>query len=314
MTDTVEQEKVDNVNHPTHYVNHPSGVEAINITREFSFVLGNAWKYLMRFRYKGRPKEDLDKAVWYMNDYLYNGYNKNEAAFTLAKSVEKTDEIIKNARKVIAAETVPEVKHAMRSILEHALFGTDVACNFCKAKVELEEQTDKIAKSLLLGDDFDVQSANIILDADKLLADMEDCEARHKQEIAEYEAEKAKESEEKAKAYEAEKDAQWETQCEAVFNGLPVVNCESVVQVTVNDTTHEVVPNSVELNPKMQYHTESVMIPMQLANFSSAKKQEWAENYLRNDLAMKFPKPEPFVEVKEEQKVEKKRRKKKTSV
>ena len=56
------KEEFDNVNHPSHYVSHPSGVETINITREFEFALGNAWKYLMRFRYKGKPKEDLEKA------------------------------------------------------------------------------------------------------------------------------------------------------------------------------------------------------------------------------------------------------------
>ena len=26
----------------------------------------------MRFRYKGKPKEDLEKAVWYMNDYMHH--------------------------------------------------------------------------------------------------------------------------------------------------------------------------------------------------------------------------------------------------
>ena len=139
------KEEFDNVNHPSHYVSHPSGVETINITREFEFALGNAWKYLMRFRYKGKPKEDLEKAVWYMNDYM--SHRDLYAEFTVKLGNEKTENLINNARKVIAAEKIPEVKHAMRAILEQALFGRNVVCDFIKAKLELELQVEQIATS-----------------------------------------------------------------------------------------------------------------------------------------------------------------------
>src|SRR5574344_735481 len=124
------KEEFDNVNHPSHYVSHPSGVETINITREFEFALGNAWKYLMRFRYKGKPKEDLEKAVWYMHDYAC--HRDLYAEFSVKLGNEKTEYLINNARKVIAAEKIPEVKHAMRAILEQALFGRNVVCDFIK--------------------------------------------------------------------------------------------------------------------------------------------------------------------------------------
>jgi len=55
----------DNVNHPKHYTNHPSGVECITVTEHMSFCLGNAIKYLWRADLKNGI-EDLEKARWYI--------------------------------------------------------------------------------------------------------------------------------------------------------------------------------------------------------------------------------------------------------
>lgn len=55
----------DNVNHPKHYTNHPSGVECIAITEHMSFCLGNAIKYLWRADLKNGV-EDLEKARWFI--------------------------------------------------------------------------------------------------------------------------------------------------------------------------------------------------------------------------------------------------------
>lgn len=57
----------DPVNHPKHYTNHPSGVEAITITEHMGFCVGNAIKYLWRADLKADPIEDLRKAAWYIN-------------------------------------------------------------------------------------------------------------------------------------------------------------------------------------------------------------------------------------------------------
>ena len=57
----------DNVNHPRHYTNHPSGVECIQITEHMGFNLGNAMKYIWRADLKGNQIEDLEKALWYIN-------------------------------------------------------------------------------------------------------------------------------------------------------------------------------------------------------------------------------------------------------
>lgn len=246
------KEEFDNVNHPSHYVSHPSGVETINITREFEFALGNAWKYLMRFRYKGKPKEDLEKAVWYMNDYM--NHRDLYAEFTVKLGNEKTENLINNARKVIAAEKIPEVKHAMRAILEQALFGRNVVCDFIKAELELELQVEKIATSLFCVDKFDadVAFANTMIAADELLQriDESDKVSRKRAEELNKEMHEGKENTNKA-----------ETWCNC---DLQEVDTERVVQVWVDDKTKEVFgfwQPAFSLSDHEIGHTETVEIP-----------------------------------------------------
>ena len=56
----------DAVNHPSHYTNHPSGVECIQIVEHMNFCLGNAIKYIWRADLKHDAIEDLEKAVFYI--------------------------------------------------------------------------------------------------------------------------------------------------------------------------------------------------------------------------------------------------------
>lgn len=74
-----QEQKHDNVNHPSHYawLIDLCGVEPIDICREFNFNVGNALKYLMRkgkkdgnMTDKEKRKEDLRKAIFYLNDEL----------------------------------------------------------------------------------------------------------------------------------------------------------------------------------------------------------------------------------------------------
>lgn len=61
----------DMVNHPSHYMQHPSGVECIEITRHMSFNLGNAVKYIWRCDLKhDNSIEDLEKAKFYLDDEI----------------------------------------------------------------------------------------------------------------------------------------------------------------------------------------------------------------------------------------------------
>ena len=70
--------QTDNVNHPQHYVAHPSGVECIEITEHFNFNVGNAIKYLWRASLKGSQREDLLKAQWYINRELERIYKHGD--------------------------------------------------------------------------------------------------------------------------------------------------------------------------------------------------------------------------------------------
>ena len=58
------------VNHPQHY--NTGGIEVIEAIEAWSlgFNLGNAVKYIARADHKGRPVEDLRKALWYLQREL----------------------------------------------------------------------------------------------------------------------------------------------------------------------------------------------------------------------------------------------------
>lgn len=59
--------KDDPVDHPSHYCDHPSGVECIEITEHMNFNCGNAVKYIWRADLKGKQIQDLEKARWYID-------------------------------------------------------------------------------------------------------------------------------------------------------------------------------------------------------------------------------------------------------
>ena len=54
----------DPINSPAHYNSHPSGVECVVITREYSGMICAAMKYLWRAEGKGTRIEDYNKAIW----------------------------------------------------------------------------------------------------------------------------------------------------------------------------------------------------------------------------------------------------------
>lgn len=67
-----ENKESDSVNHPSHYTD--GDIECIDAIRasmspdEFKgYLKGNVIKYLWRYRLKGREKEDIQKASWYLN-------------------------------------------------------------------------------------------------------------------------------------------------------------------------------------------------------------------------------------------------------
>ena len=59
-------ENLDTVNHPEHY--NKGRIEVIEVIDDWQldFYLGNAVKYIGRANHKNNAKEDLKKAIWYL--------------------------------------------------------------------------------------------------------------------------------------------------------------------------------------------------------------------------------------------------------
>jgi hypothetical protein len=71
--------KKESVNHPSHY--NQGKIEVIDYIEDLGmgedFCVGNAIKYLSRYKYKEKPLEDLKKARWYI-DRLIQQYETNK--------------------------------------------------------------------------------------------------------------------------------------------------------------------------------------------------------------------------------------------
>lgn len=79
------------VHHPNHYNMYP--VEVIDITRYMNFCLGNTVKYVLRAQFKGKPQEDLDKALVYLDwERGTFGYTDRVSKFC----VQNLDKLIKH--------------------------------------------------------------------------------------------------------------------------------------------------------------------------------------------------------------------------
>ena len=64
---TMEEPAPDLVNHPAHY--KTGGIETIDFieAKGLNYNMGNAVKYISRAEHKGNKKQDLAKAIWYLN-------------------------------------------------------------------------------------------------------------------------------------------------------------------------------------------------------------------------------------------------------
>lgn len=73
-TDTtpMQIEMFDPVNHPAHY--KVGGIETIDFieAKKLNYNLGNVVKYITRADHKGNRKQDLEKAMWYLQREIGN--------------------------------------------------------------------------------------------------------------------------------------------------------------------------------------------------------------------------------------------------
>lgn len=166
------------VNHPEHYNKSDSGVETIKIARYFDFDCGNALKYLMRFRYKQKPREDLEKAIWYLKDKYYNtALTVSVDRLNYNINVPFKEEVYQFIRAVVRTETNIYVRNAITLIAEYATFGAPVFVEPYAVICELEDHIDDVLKeerSVKL-----VEQANQMMeDAGKLFAAIEKSDSK----------------------------------------------------------------------------------------------------------------------------------------
>lgn len=69
--------QADMINNPPHYT---KGIECADYveSHDMSFFQGNAVKYLTRYKHKGTPLEDLQKARWYIERLIQIENKKQE--------------------------------------------------------------------------------------------------------------------------------------------------------------------------------------------------------------------------------------------
>ena len=84
MIKEMQVNKTDNVNHPSHYTF--GTIETIDYITSvlgdkgtYNYCIGNALKYISRAEHKGKNKEDLEKAIWYINYAISRLEKKDEA-------------------------------------------------------------------------------------------------------------------------------------------------------------------------------------------------------------------------------------------
>lgn len=70
----LSEKNKEQVNHPDHY--NQGKIEVIDYIEDLGmgddFCAGNAIKYISRYKYKGKPLEDLKKAKWYIERLIAN--------------------------------------------------------------------------------------------------------------------------------------------------------------------------------------------------------------------------------------------------
>lgn len=66
----------DEVNHPAHYTHGTIEVLDFLLDQDFPYLAGQVVKYLCRYRWKGRPVQDLQKARFYLDRLIRSEESK----------------------------------------------------------------------------------------------------------------------------------------------------------------------------------------------------------------------------------------------
>lgn len=110
---------LDMVNHPLHYNVYPDGftAECIEYARLLGFAQGNAFKYIYRAGAKGYWQEDLDKAMFCLNDLSESGLYANTAyTFLHAPTINSGASLRAMAGKAVLYSTDETIHLAMGAV------------------------------------------------------------------------------------------------------------------------------------------------------------------------------------------------------
>lgn len=104
--DTMRDNLSDNVKNPAHYQLN-DGVQVIDLIEmyDLDYLLGNFVKYMFRYSKKGNPKEDLQKALWYLIRY-HSQQEENDRKYRLQTDIEYFYETYYSRKK----KTTPSTK------------------------------------------------------------------------------------------------------------------------------------------------------------------------------------------------------------
>lgn len=300
----------DNVNHPSHYNEHPSGVETIEIARELPFDLGNAWKYLMRFRYKGTPSDDLKKALWYVNDYIEHMYKKpGEKAKSIKQQMQLNSEqfqddlldndITAKMLFVISAEQDSRVKEMLELVATLAVYGTSLFINVPSVLDNFKTLIPEIVKE----EEFEhvCEDAEILGDLDKddkvrhAFAKRIELERRAKEEAAITKGKVEQQTDEGLREMlTALKDVndpiaeipEFEHNADPFEKFKDAIDNEQLVKVLVN-ANNQVIPANTEMDSDEGYRVELVKVPKDILDLGHDAAVAYAEKIVADGYGAK---------------------------
>lgn len=106
----------DMVNHPAHYTQYK--MEVIELTQHCGFCIGNAFKYILRAKFKGNEKEDLEKARWYINRHFENKLPNPKIPFDITIYFSEVDPIVGKLLEYFEFRWKPDFEEAMKLLEE----------------------------------------------------------------------------------------------------------------------------------------------------------------------------------------------------
>lgn len=273
----------DQVNHPSHYNSNASGIETIEVARKMDFDLGNAWKYLSRFRFKYKPVEDLHKAAWYLNDYVEHNelVTCSDVGYNISPTVLITDEeFCKNIYKTINAESDSRVRDALTLVANYTLFGCSVMLDATTVIKTLDTEAEDISEAIerAAKEREVLNTAAMLLSDDTLSINTDDVHAKCEQHAIN-EDNSIREASTNALALSAEDIALINTDVEDDTTDFcsSIPTADDVVEVLYNTKTGEVYRDDKHRH-ESDVQVELVLIPEAMSNCTVAEKLDYAVN------------------------------------